>query len=64
MEPELYTAPKLYEVREGKTIRVGVPNGLHTFNAGTRIWLKAEEAAQHSEAIVLIYPPDKTIENA
>ena len=55
---ETYIAPKLYEVKEGKVIRVGEPNRIPTFHAGTRIWLTPEEAAIHGDAIVLIYPPE------
>ena len=55
---ETYIAPKLYEVKEGKVIRVGEPNRIPTFHAGTRVWLTPEEAAIHREAIVLIYPPE------
>lgn len=57
---ETYIAPKLYEVKEGKVIRVGFPNRIATFNAGRRLWLTAEEAELHGEAIVLIYPPETT----
>lgn len=57
---ETYIAPKLYEVKEGKVIRVGEPYGLVTFYAGARIWLTPQEAALHGDALTLIYPPDNS----
>jgi len=57
---ETYIAPKLYEVKEGKVIRVGNSNRIATFDAGRRLWLTEQEAELHRDAIVLIYPPKTT----
>jgi len=56
--PNPPTDHKLYEVVEGRVIRLGEPDGLVTFTAKSRIWLTPAEAALHGDSIVLIYPPE------